>query len=103
VAVAPAFALVLVGQLFASGTDAVGEVAGTNIVQRASADAIRGRVFGAITTLVLTANAIGFTFIGFVVRAIGPRWTYGACAIISVAVAPLLAPLFTAKRTDVVS
>jgi MFS family permease len=98
VAVAPAFSLVLAGQSFAAGTDAFGEVAGTNIVQRATLDASRGRVFGAISASLLTANAIGFMFVGFVVQAIGPRWTYGACAFISLAVAPLVAPLFTARR-----
>jgi MFS family permease len=98
VAAAPAFALVLVGQSIAAGTDAVGEVAGTNIVQRAAADAVRGRVFGAITTLVLMGNTIGFIFVGFVVQAIGPRWTYGIFALISFAVTPLLGPLFRARR-----
>jgi MFS family permease len=103
VAIAPAFAVVLAGQTVASGTDAVGEVAGTNIVQRAAADSVRGRVFGAIGTLGLGANAVGFMFAGFIVQAIGPRWTYGLCALVSVAAAPLLFPLFTRKHTDVAS
>ena len=101
VAIAPAFAFVLLGQGVASGLDAVGEIAGTNMVQRATADRIRGRVFGAIMTLGLVANAVGFTFAGFVVKAIGPRWTYGACAVASAAAAPLLMPLFSAQGRDV--
>jgi MFS family permease len=103
VAIAPLFALVLLGQAFAAGTDAVGEVAGTNFVQRASADAVRGRVFGAITALVLIGNSVGFMFIGFVVDAIGPRLTYGACAVISVAVIPLIVPLFTVRGSNLES
>jgi MFS family permease len=103
VAVAPAFAVVLAGQTVASATDAVGDVAGTNIVQRASADSVRGRVFGAIGTLGLGANAVGFMFAGFIVQAIGPRWTYGLCALASVAAAPLLYPLLRLNHTDVAS
>ncbi len=39
---APLFAFVLVGQAIAAGTDAVGEVAGTTIVQRSTEDRFRG-------------------------------------------------------------
>jgi MFS family permease len=100
VAIAPVFAFVLGGQVVAAGTDAVGEVGGLNILQRRTIDALRGRVFGAVTTLGMASNAIGFTFAGFIVRAVGPRWTYGLCALASIAVAPLLAPLFVESRTS---
>jgi MFS family permease len=99
---APIFAFVLVGQAIAAGTDAVGEVAGTTIVQRATADQIRGRVIGAMVGVGLAANAVGFTFAGFLVDAVGPRWVYVGCGLTSAAVLPLLRPfLRSARATEV--
>ena len=99
-AIAPLFVFVLLGQAIAAGCDALEEVAGTNIVQRATRDAIRGRVFGAIGTLGLSANAVGFVFAGFVVQAVGARWTYGICAAVTATVTPLLTPVFASGKPE---
>ncbi len=95
---APIFAFVLVGQAIAAGTDALGEVAGTTIVQRATADRIRGRVIGAMVGVGLAANAVGFTFAGFLVDAVGPRWVYVGCGLASAMVIPLLGPFLRRAR-----
>lgn len=96
--IAPVFVFVLIGQAVAAGTDAVGEVAGNSIVQRATADHVRGRVFGAMVTAGLMANAVGFTFAGFIVDAIGPRWVYVGCGLVSAMVIPLLGPFLRRAR-----
>lgn len=98
IATAPVFAIVLVGNAIAGGTDAGDEVAGFSIIQRFSADAVRGRVISAVFTAGFLAQAIGFAFAGFVIDAIGPRWTYALCGVGSLAAAPLLRPMFRALR-----
>jgi predicted MFS family arabinose efflux permease len=90
---APVFGAVLAGQIIAASTDAVGEVGGTSIVQRNSADEVRGRIFGAIVTCGLIANAVGFTFAGFLVQLLGPRGLYVLLGVASFLAAPLLLPL----------
>jgi MFS family permease len=95
---APVFAFVLVGQAIAAGTDAIGEVAGTTIVQRTTEDRIRGRVLGSMVGVGLAANAAGFTFAGFLVDAVGPRWVYVGCGLASAAVLPLLGPFLRSAR-----
>ena len=94
VAAAPIFAVVLAGQFVAAGTDAGDEVAGTSIFQRGTPDHLRGRAFGAIHMAGLMANAVGFTFAGFLVEWLGARTVYLMCAVASALVAPLLLPLF---------
>jgi MFS family permease len=100
VSLAPVFAIVLVGNLTWATLDAGDAVAGTSIFQRRSPDRIRGRVFGAIGAGGLLANAVGFTFAGFLVEAFGPKGTYGICGVASLLVTPLLIPMFRALRRE---
>jgi MFS family permease len=95
---APFFVFVMLGQAIAAGTDTVGEVGGTSIVQRSAPDHVRGRVFGALVTAGLIANAIGFSFAGFVVEAAGPRAVYVGCGLLSAMVIPLLRPFLRRAR-----
>ena len=98
---APLFVFVLLGQAIAAGIDTIGEVGGTSIVQRAAPDHVRGRVFGALVTAGLIANAIGFSFAGFLVEATGPRAVYVGCGVVSAMVIPLLGPpLRRARETQ---
>jgi MFS family permease len=99
VSVAPAFAFVLVGNFVWALLDAGDTVAGNSIFQRRSPDHLRGRVFGAVGAGGLIANAVGFTFAGFLVEAFGPKGTYALCGIASLLVTPLLAPMFRALRS----
>jgi MFS family permease len=100
VSVAPVFAFVLVGNFVWALLDAGDTVAGNSIFQRRSPDHMRGRVFGAVGAGGLIANAVGFTFAGFLVEAFGPEGTYALCGIASLLVTPLLAPMFRALRSD---
>jgi MFS family permease len=96
-ATAPVFAFVLAGQFIAAAADAVDEVGGTSIIQRRTPDDLRGRVFGAISASGLIANAVGFSFAGFLVEALGPRIVYGICGILAAATVFLLRPLFSCE------
>jgi MFS family permease len=87
IALTPWFALVLVGSFVAAGLDAVGTVAGYGMVQRRTADAVRGRVFAAQVTAGLSANMLGFLIVGPLVQALGAQAVYGLGAILSVAAA----------------
>lgn len=62
--------------MVAGFADNYGGVAGTNVIQRTSPDAIRGRVFGAIGMAGMTANIPAFLLGGLLVGAIGPRGVY---------------------------
>jgi MFS family permease len=99
VSVAPVFAFVLIGNFVWALLDAGDTVAGNSIFQRRSPDHLRGRVFGAVGAGGLIANAVGFTFAGFLVEAFGPKGTYALCGIASLLVTPLLAPMFRALRS----
>jgi MFS family permease len=76
-AVSPWFALALTGVGIAGLFDAIGSVAGYSIIQRRTPDEVRGRVFGSMSSLGLTANALAFIVAGFLVGALGPRAVYG--------------------------
>ncbi len=76
VALARSFPVVLGGEMVAGFADNYGGVAGTNVIQRTSPDAIRGRVFGAIGMAGMTANIPAFLLGGLLVGAIGPRGVY---------------------------
>jgi MFS family permease len=77
IAMTPWFALVLVASAATAAIDSIGEVAGTNIIQRRTADSVRGRVFAAQTSAGLGANMLGFIVVGPLVEALGPRAVYG--------------------------
>jgi MFS family permease len=76
-AVSPWFAMALAGVGIAGGFDAVGTVAGYTLIQRRTPDEILARVFGSMSSLGLTANAIAFVAAGFLVGALGARAVYG--------------------------
>jgi MFS family permease len=86
---APWFAVVLLGEAVAAFTDALGAVAGTNLFQRTTPDAIRGRVFGAVGAAGLIMNVPAFLLGGVLVGAMGGRGVYlvgGAVAVVAAAV-----------------
>ena len=88
IALAPWFALVLVGSALAAGIDSIGTVAGYSLIQTRVADATRGRVFAAQATAGLSINMVGFLLVGPLVQALGPKAVYGlggAFALISAA------------------
>jgi MFS family permease len=76
VGVAPVFLVVLLGQLLAAGTDALGSVATDNIVQRSTLDRMRGRVFAAIIGAGYLANVAAFAVAGVIAQAVGARGVY---------------------------
>ena len=76
VAFARRFPMVLGGEVVAGFTDNYGGIAGTNVVQRTTPDAIRGRVFGAIGMAGMTANIPAFLLGGLLVGPLGPRGVY---------------------------
>jgi MFS family permease len=76
VAFARHFPMVLGGEVVAGFTDNYGGIAGTNVVQRTTPDAIRGRVFGAIGMAGMTANIPAFLLGGLLVGPLGSRGVY---------------------------
>lgn len=76
VALAPSFPMALGGEMVAGFTDSYGGVAGSNVVQRSTPDAVRGRVFGAISTAGMLANVPAFLLGGLLVGSIGARGVY---------------------------
>jgi MFS family permease len=84
IALTPWFALVLVGSALAAGLSAIGDVAGYGMIQRRTADAVRGRVFAAQASAGLGANMVGFVAVGPLVQALGAQAVYGMGAVISV-------------------
>ena len=98
VALAPVFWVAMVGQFVASFVTIVNEVGGLGYIQRRTEDDVRGRVFAAITSAGMVANAVGFSFAGFLAEAVGPRWLYAIAGIASVLLVPFLKPLREADR-----
>jgi MFS family permease len=98
IALGPILLFAMLGNAIAGGSDAGDEVAGSAIIQRATPDAYRGRVFSAIFTAGFAANAVGFVFAGYLVNAVGPRATYAIAGGGSLLAAPLVRPMFRALR-----
>jgi MFS family permease len=90
VSIAPWFVLALAGTLLASTSDAIGDVAAQGVIQRHTPDEVRGRVLAAVSGAGLLANAVGFVFAGFAVRALGPRGIYGVAAAAALVAALVL-------------
>lgn len=84
IAGAPFFALVLFASALAAGTHAFGTVAAYSIVQRRSADAVRGRVFAALNMAGLLANAVGFVLVGPLVEWLGAQFAYAMGGVVMV-------------------
>jgi len=76
VGLTPLFAFVLVGQVVASLVDCVGTVAGDNVIQRLSPDAVRGRVYAVVMTAGCAVSVVALAGAGFVVDALGPQGAY---------------------------
>jgi MFS family permease len=100
VGLAPQFALVLFGEMIAAFLDSFGAVAGTNVLQRSTPDAIRGRVFGAIGAAGLIMNVPAFLLGGVLVGAIGPRGVYLVGAAIAVVAGLVMLPGLRSLRAE---
>ena len=98
VAVAPAFAFVLIAMFVGGGSDGIVDVALELVFQRRSPDAIRSRVLGAIEAVFLLGLAVSFLFAGALVGAFGPDASYllagAGCFLCSGLLLPLLRPSF---------
>jgi MFS family permease len=92
------FSLALFGVGLAALIDAFGTVGGSVLVQRSTPDEIRARVFGSLSGIGWTANAIAFVVAGFLLEAIGPRWVYAVGASIGAVGAVVLAMLLRPLR-----
>jgi MFS family permease len=75
------------------------DVAGYSLMQRRSADEVRGRVLSTFTTLGLMGNALAFAVAGGIVEAFGPRAVFVLSAVISAACVLFLRPMFK-ERAD---
>ena len=100
VGLAPLFAFVLLGEALGGFVDSFGAVAGTNLLQRRTADAIRGRVFGAIGAAGLITNVPAFLLGGVLVGAIGGRGVYLVGGAIALVAAAVMLPGLRALRED---
>lgn len=78
----PWFWLVLLASPVAACSDSLGTVAAMAIVQRRSPDEVRGRVFAALSTAGLFANAVGFLVVGPLVEWLGPQSVYGLGGVV---------------------
>lgn len=83
IAIAPWFALVLVGSALAAGLDAIDAAAGFSLVQSRVPDATRGGVFAAQSTAGLSANMLGFLLVGPLVEALGPQAVYACGGVLA--------------------
>jgi MFS family permease len=80
VVVTPWFALALVAILASASADSLASVAGNSLIQRKTADAIRGRVSGALWSTFMAANMVAFTVGGPLTAWLGPRGIYAVGA-----------------------
>jgi MFS family permease len=72
----PAVATTAVGWLFGGGANGVQGVAQQGLVRLRTPDALRGRVFAAASSLIITANLTGTVVSAGVVGLLGPRWAF---------------------------
>jgi MFS family permease len=91
IAGAPWFWVVLVASAAAAAIDTVGTAAGYGLIQRRTADAVRGRVFAAYSMAGMIANMVGFLLVGPFVQAFGPRAVYAAGGVLSFVAAGVFA------------
>ena len=91
VGVSPWFVLIPVFSLLFAGSDSFAFVGFSGIYQRATPDAIRGRMFAAVGAATTAASAAGYGFAGFLVAATGWRPAYLGGGLIDVACAGTLA------------
>ena len=91
IAGAPWFAVVLVASAGAAAIDTIGSVAGYGLIQRRTADDVRGRVFAAYGMSGRLANMIGFVLVGPFVETFGPRAVYAAGGVLMLVAAGVFA------------
>lgn len=72
----PAVATTAVGWLFGGGANGAQGVAQQGLVRLRTPDALRGRVFAAASSLIITANLTGTVVSAGVVGLLGPRWAF---------------------------
>jgi MFS family permease len=100
VGLAPVFAVVLLGEAVSLFVDTLGGVAGMNVLQRGTPDAIRGRVFGAIGTAGSIMNVPAFLIGGALVGLIGGRGVYLVGGVIALVAAAVMLPGLRALRAQ---
>ena len=94
IAVSPWFIPVVVLGGLVAVASSVEDVAGFSLIQRRSADEVRGRVLSTFSTLGLMANALAFAIAGVIVEAFGPRAVFALGGAVSAVCVLLLRPLF---------
>ena len=99
VGVAPWFVLIPVFSLLFAGSDSFAIVGFNGLYQRATPDAIRGRMFAAVGAITTFASAVGFGFGGFLVEAVGWRPVYLGGGLVNVACAAVLAVILRRKAS----
>jgi MFS family permease len=98
IAVSPWFIPVVVLMGIVAIANGVEDVAGYSLMQRRSADEVRGRVLSAFHTLGLMANAVAFAIAGVIVEAFGPRSVFALGAVVSALCLPFLRPMFRVEH-----
>ena len=94
IAVSPWFvAVVVLGGVVAIASG-VEDVAGFSLIQRRSADEVRGRVLSTFSTVGLMANAIAFAMAGAIVETFGPRAVFVLGGFASAVCVLFVRPLF---------
>ena len=94
IAVSPWFTAVVVLSGVVAVANGVEDVAGLSLIQRRSADAVRGRVFSTFSTIGLMANAVAFAMAGAIVEAFGPRAVFALGGVASAACVLFPRPMF---------
>ena len=97
VALAPAFALVLVSLLVMGTSDGLTIVAENGIMQRRTPDAIRSRTMGAFEAVISLGLAISYIVAGPVLDAVTPQGVYLIGGVTALAAAFVLVPLRTLR------
>ena len=102
VGISPWFLLVLAAVLLSAIADSFGGVAGTSMIQLRTADAIRGRVMGALGATFMGANVVAFLLAGPLTTAVGAKGVYAAGgAAAAVACVVLVVGLRSERATPV--
>jgi MFS family permease len=94
IAVSPWFIPVVALAALVAVANGIEDVAGFSLIQRRSADEVRGRVLSSFSTFGLMANAAAFAVAGVIVEAFGPRAVFALSAVVSALCVPLLRPIF---------
>ena len=94
IAVSPWFIPVVILAALVAVANGIEDVAGFSLIQRRSADEVRGRVLSSFSTFGLMANAVAFAVAGVIVEAFGPRAVFALSAVVSALCVPLLRPIF---------